>query len=98
VVGGEYAVADLLGNNPPELPALGPLPTVPSGPGGTGRSASRFASARARHEWGAGAPEGAEYEAHTMTRNRIALFHASGGTRVEDDVCLADDTCPLLYE
>lgn len=98
VAGADYDVDDVLGNNPAETPRLGPLPVVPSGPGGEGRSALRFAYARARHEWVAGATEGAEYAAHTLTRNRIALFHASGGTRIVDDVCIADESCPLLDE
>lgn len=96
VVGADYDVDDLLGNNPPEMPALGPLPPVPSGPDGEGLSAIRFAYARARHEWVAGPTQGSEYDAHTMTRNRIALFHASGGTRIVDDICIADEACPLL--
>lgn len=96
ITGAEYDVDDLLGNNPPEMPALGPLPPVASGPDGKGRSAIRFAFAGRRHEWVAGPTEGTEYAAHTMTRNRIALFFASGGTRIEDDICIADDACPLL--
>jgi len=99
IVGGDYDVDDVIGNNPPEMPALGPLPPVPSGPpgpNGQGLSAIRFAYANGRHEWVAGATEGTEYEAHTMTRNRIALFHASGGTRVVDDECIAHEECPLL--
>jgi len=96
VAGAEYDVDDLLGNNPAEMPALGPLPPVASGPAGQGRSAIRFAFANRRHEWVAGSTEGTEYAAHTMTRNRIALFFASGGTRIEDDICIADEDCPLL--
>jgi len=98
VAGADYDVDDLVHNNPPDMPALGPLPSVPSGPDGKGRSAIRFAFANRRHEWVAGPTEGTEYEAHTMTRNRIALYHASGGTRVVDDLCIADDHCPLLDE
>jgi len=98
VAGGDYDVDDVSGNNPPEMPALGPLPTVASGPDGKGRSAIRFAYARGRHEWIAGPTDGTEYEAHTMTRNRIALFHASGGTRIVDDACIAEESCPLLDE
>lgn len=99
VVGGaDYDVDDLLGNNPADMPALGPLPPVASGPDGTGLSALRFAYARGRHEWIAGPTDGAEYDAHTMSRNRIALFHASGGTRIVDDICIANESCPLLDE
>lgn len=94
VQGAQVDVDDLMGNN--ESPALGPLPTVPSGPDGTGRSAIRFAFANGRHEWIAGPTDNTEYAAHTMSRNRIAIFHASGGTVISDDICLADETCPLL--
>lgn len=94
--GAQYDVDDLVGNNPVEMPSFGPLPTVPSGPDGTGLSAIRFAFAKGRHEWVAGPTDGTEYAAHTMTRNRIALFHASGGTRIVDDICIADEACPLL--
>ena len=94
VAGAQVDVDDLLKNN--ETPSFGPLPTVPSGPDGTGRSAIRFAFAKGRHEWIAGPTDDTEYEAHTMSRNRIALFHASGGTLISDDICLADESCPLL--
>ncbi|MFO0746503.1 MAG: hypothetical protein U1F43_12635 [Myxococcota bacterium] len=92
--GGSYDVDDLLGNNPPEMPAFGPVPPVDLGDGRL--QAMRFAFANGRHEWIAGPTDGAEYAAHTMSRNRIALFHWSGGRVVSDDICLADESCPLL--
>lgn len=98
VRGGDYDVDDVLGNNPADQPRIGLLEPVASGPGGLGRSTIRFAYAKGRHEWVAGPTEGAEYDAHTLTRNRIALYHASGGTRVVDDICIADEACPLLDE
>jgi hypothetical protein len=82
-----------LGLVPDDGDRVGPLPAVESG---VGRSALRFAFARGRHEWVAGPTNGTLYEAHTMTRNRIALFHASGGRILSDDVCLARETCAIL--
>lgn len=94
VAGGDRDVDDLLGNNPEDAPPLGPF--APVALAGGGLSAIRFAYARGRHEWVAGPTSGTEYAAHTMTRNRIALFHWSGGRIVSDDICLADEACALL--
>ncbi len=72
---------------------VGPIPPVESG---DGVSALRFAFARKRHEWVAGPTNGALYDAHTLSRNRIAIFHASGGRVVTDDMCIVDESCALL--
>ena len=94
--GAAYDVDDLLKNNAATEPPLGPLPTVPSGPDGESHSAIRFAFANGRHEWIAGPTDDTEYDAHTMSRNRIAIFHATNGRLLLDDICLADESCPLL--
>ncbi len=72
---------------------LGPL--VPIAQDG-GKSSIRFAFARGRHEWVAGPTSGSIYEAHTLTRNRIALFHATRGVVLSDDMCLATEACERL--
>lgn len=96
VMDGElYDVDDILGNNGPDQPAFGPIPAREVDDQGH-LAAIRFAFAKGRHEWIAGPTEGAEYAAHTLSRNRIALFHWSGGKVVSDDPCIIDDACPKL--
>ena len=82
-----------LGLTDPAATPLGPFPPVASG---DGISAIRFAFTKGRHEWVAGPTTGALYPAHTLSRNRIAIFHASGGRVISDDLCLLDESCELL--
>lgn len=94
MLGSDYDVDDLMNDNPPDAPGIGPLAPVASG---DGVSTIRFASVRGRHEWIASSPDGSELEdAAIYTRNQIALFHYSGGAAVVDDVCIQFDTCEGL--
>ena len=88
----DYDPDDILGDNPPESPGYGVLPPVPSG---DGVSAARWLDVNGKHEYIAG------YERDGMdvagySRNRMALFHRTGGKVVVDDVCIAEETCELL--
>lgn len=82
-----------LGLAPEDPHRIGPIVAVQND---GGQSAIRFAFARGRHEWVAGPTNNTIYEAHTLTRNRIALFHATRGRFLTDDLCITDESCPLL--
>ncbi|MEC9071684.1 MAG: hypothetical protein VX938_04855 [Myxococcota bacterium] len=82
---GEYDVDDLLGDNPPESPPVGPLTPVASG---DGLSSVRFAYVDEDHEWIAVVDQNATFDPGMYSQHQIAIFHASGGTVVADDLCI----------
>ena len=45
----------------------------------------RFADVRGHHEWIAAVDQSLELDHATLSQNRMALFHLSGGTVVSDD-------------
>lgn len=92
-LGSDYDVDDMLGDNPPEQPAIGPIPPLKTE---TGESAIRFAYVDGKHEWIVAIDQGKPFDYATFGQNQIALFLASGGAKVVDDVCLADAKCPYL--
>ena len=92
--GSNFDVDDLLGDNPPETPGPGPLAPVDTG---QGAASIRFADVGGDHEWIAVTePGGLGFDPGTYTQQQIAIFHASGGRVVVDDICIEDTTCPLL--
>lgn len=94
MVGSDYDVDDLNGDNPPGAAGIGPLPPVPSA---AGVSAVRFAAVAGKHEFIGGGGGGVELDdPTTYSRNQIALFHRTHGAVVEDDLCIESDSCPLI--
>jgi hypothetical protein len=93
MVGSDYDVDDLLLDNPPEQPAVGPLVPVPTGTGG---SSIRFADVHGWHEWIVGVDQSLDFDRASYTQAQIALYHWSGGTLVVDDLCIDRHDCPLL--
>jgi hypothetical protein len=91
VNGVHYDVDDVLGDNPPETPALGPFPAVSTG---AGVAAIRFAAVGGNHEWIAFSDPGAALDKGRYARYQLALFHAEEGARVSDGLCILDSSCP----
>ncbi len=91
---GHYDVDDVLGDNPPEAPALGPFPVVKSS---TGVSAVRFADVNGKHEYIAGYErDGFQYGA--LHQHMLAIFHACEGRVIydTDPMCLQSTDCETL--
>ena len=87
-----YDIEDLLNNNPPDQPKLGPLPVVETD---TGVSAIRFADVNGKHEYIAGYEKDG-FQFGKFSQHQLAIFHVCGGSLVVDDVCIEDPNCPLL--
>ena len=93
MIGSDYDVDDLLEDNPPGQPAVGPLVPVQTGTGG---SSIRFADVHGWHEWIVGVDQSLDFDRASYTQAQIALYHWSGGTVVVDDLCIDRHDCPLL--
>jgi hypothetical protein len=94
MTGGDYDVDDLLGDNPPESPPMGPLQTVPSSEGGV--SGIRFADVDGEHEWIINVQPDAVLDHATYSQHQVVLYHWSHGAAVVDDLCIQETTCELL--
>ena len=91
-----YDVDDVLGDNPDDMPALGPLQPRATQ---TGQSSIRFADVNGKHEWVAGYErDGFQYGKYTQ--NQLGIFHACGGRLIIDQPadCLNSDDCELIDE
>ena len=88
--GRDFDVDDLDGNNE----GFGPLPVVELD--NSKVLAVRFADVHGFHEYMAMLGQGDGFDVAQYTHDMIALFLASGGTRVEDSLCIADYDCPCL--
>lgn len=93
LLGSDYDPDDLQGDNPPESPGLGPLVPVPTG---AGVASMRFADVHGYHEWMVDIDQEKPFDHAYYSQSQIALFHASGGKVVVDDLCIAKQDCPLL--
>jgi hypothetical protein len=82
----DYDVDDALGDNPTDQPPIGPLKRIPNG---NGFSAIRFADVNGNHEWIAAVKPGADLDHAIYSQSRIALFQASNGAILTDDLCIA---------
>ncbi len=91
----QYDVDDLLGNNPPEMPALGPTPGAKVDGGIT---SIRFGDVQGKHEWVAGYTNDDGFQAGQHTQNQLVMFHRCGGGVVYDEEpeCLQASDCPVL--
>ena len=87
-------VDDLLGDNPPEAPPMGPFEPVDSSPDGV--SSVRFADVHGNHEWIIDVDTGADFDKATYTQHQIVLYHWSQGSYVEDDLCIQELDCAIL--
>lgn len=87
-----YDIDDVLGDNPPEAPPLGPLPPIRTA---TGLSAIRFSDVDRVHEWIALLDPGPTFDPPTYTQSQNAIFHRTGGRAIIDDPCLGLAECPL---
>ena len=94
MVGSDYDVDDLLEDNPPEAPPMGPLEPVPSSEGGV--SSIRFADVDGEHEWVINVQPDAVLDHATYSQHQIVLYHWSEGAEVIDDLCIQETTCMLL--
>ena len=91
---GRYDFDDILNNNPPEEPKLGPLPAVTTD---TGVSGIRFADVNGKHEWIAGYQKD-DFQFGKYSQNQLALFHVCSGSLIVDDTCIENPECPILDE
>ena len=89
--GVDFDVDDLFNDNG----GFGPMPVIESE---TGESAVRFADAHGLHEYMAILNPAAPFDKAQYTHNMIGLFLASGGTRVEDSVCIEDNAADCLWD
>ena len=89
-----YDVDDLLGDNPPEEPALGPTPGVAVG---DGVSTIRWGDVNGKHEWVAGYEKDG-FEAGKHTQHQLTIYHRCGGRLVYDEQpeCLQSPECEVL--
>ena len=87
-------VDDIRGDNPPEMPSLGPARPIRTP---TGQSAIRFADVNGGHSYIAGKVKDG-FDWGVYHRQVMALYHRCGGRVVPDldPECLATATCPLL--
>ncbi|MBL6975801.1 MAG: hypothetical protein ISR64_08735 [Deltaproteobacteria bacterium] len=91
MAGVDFDVDDLFGDNG----GFGPMPVIQSE---TGQSAVRFADVHGLHEYMAILTPEAPFDHAQYTHNMIGLFLASGGTRVEDSLCIEDNASDCLYD
>ncbi len=89
----DYDIDDIPRDNAAEDAPIGPFPPVSTG---RGLATMRFADVRGHHEWIAAVDQSLELDHATLSQNRMALFHLSGGTVVSDDPCIARADCELL--
>lgn len=89
--GQDWDVDDLDRNNE----GFGPLPVIHTS---TGQSAVRFANVHGYHEYMAVPNPAAPFDWAQYTHNMIALFLQSGGTRVEDSLCIESNECPCVVD
>ncbi|MDP6945029.1 MAG: hypothetical protein QF464_12830 [Myxococcota bacterium] len=92
--GSDYDVDDLLEDNPPDAPPLGPFEPVASSPGGV--SSVRFADVDGEHEWIIDVDADAAFDKATYSQHQVVLYHWSEGRRIVDDLCIQETTCPIL--
>jgi hypothetical protein len=92
--GSDYDVDDLLDDNPPESPPMGPLQPIPSSEGGV--SSIRFADVAGEHEWIINVQPDAVLDHATYSQHQIVLYHWSQGETVVDDLCIQETSCDLL--
>ncbi len=74
---------------------FGPLPVVQTA---TGQSAVRFVNVHGDHEYMAIPNPASPFDWAQYTHNMIALFLHSGGTRVEDSLCIESNDCPCVVD
>ena len=89
-----YDVDDVLFDNPPWNPPLGPFPSLKVG---EGVSAMRFADVEGYHQWiGGYEKNGFKYGKHTL--RQVSIYHRCSGRLVfdEDPLCLQAEECALL--
>ena len=94
MTGSDYDVDDLLGDNAPDAPPLGPFEPVPSSEGGV--SSVRFADVDGHHEWIIDIQPDAVLDHATYSQHQIVLYHLSEGASLVDDLCIQEMTCDLL--
>jgi len=90
-----WDVDDILRDNDPTQAPIGPFPPVDTG---VGLSSIRFADVKGHHEWIAAVNQSLPLDHATLSQNRMALFHLSGGTVISDDPCIARLNCELLED
>lgn len=89
-----YDIDDLLDDNPPDAPGLGPTPGVKVG---DGVSSIRFGDVNGKHEWVAGYEKDG-FQAGKHTQNQLTIYHRCGARLIYDDdpECLQSESCELL--
>ncbi|MDP6945090.1 MAG: hypothetical protein QF464_13155, partial [Myxococcota bacterium] len=96
MLGSDYDVDDLLGDNPSDAPALGPLEPIDSSAGGI--SSARFADVDGHHEWIIDVDPEAEFDRATYSQHQVVLYHWSGGAHIVDDLCIDEPSCPIVQD
>ena len=94
MTGSDYDVDDLLGDNPPESPPMGPFEPIASSEGGV--SSIRFADVDGEHEWIINVQPDAVLDHATYSQHQVVLYHWSHGGKVVDDLCIQETSCELL--
>jgi len=89
--GEDFDVDDLTHDNG----GFGPLPAIQTE---TGQSAVRFADVHGYHEYMAVPNPAAPFDWAQYTHNQIALFFQSGGTRIEDSLCIHRNQCACVQD
>ena len=89
-----YDVDDVLGDNPPDQPALGPFPPVRTP---TGLSTARFGDVAGKHEYIAGYQRDG-FDHGKYHQHHLAIYHRCQGRVVydEDPTCLQSADCEVL--